>query len=234
MQEQDEYLFTRLNESNELETIDMVSGKVVSSRSLAVQTLPLAYTPDLGRVVCAGIREGRTLEDICRQNSFPSMHTIYHWMKRYPDFKESVQEARRDQGDFLFDKVLAEAYNADNLAKDDVPAATLKVNTLKWAAEKRNPDAYVQKTKISGDPSAPLTIVVDTGIRRESQISLGGSDGASQDTSRDVAAECEHVDVSADSREQDDTIDDLVPATVGHEAAVASTVRGDDSGNPPF
>lgn len=51
------------------------------------------------------------------------------------------------------------------LTKDDVPAAKLRVDTLKWAAEKASPEYYGKQDKVSTGTSISVTLhtgVLDT------------------------------------------------------------------------
>jgi len=129
-------------------------------------------------LICQRIVEGETLVDICKSAGYPSYCVLSSWRRRYPYFDSAIKEARFDRAEHFHDMALKEA--KATASKDDAPAQKIKVETYKWAAKVGNPDTYGDKTKISGDSSAPIKFVVDTGIRRVGdegfrEVTPGGS-----------------------------------------------------------
>lgn len=84
---------------------------------------------------------------------------VKKWERESPEFKESLALARKDGAEYSHGKIL-------ELARTRGDAKT-EIEALKWSAEKNDPERFGNKTKLVGDTSAPITFVIDTGIRRE-------------------------------------------------------------------
>lgn len=93
----------------------------------------------------------------------PRYAQLRMWAKAHPWIDQELDRARRDRAESLRDKAVETAETAT--ARDPVDAASLKVDTYKWAAgvdhEKYNP-----KTKVEASINTPTQIVVFTGIDR--------------------------------------------------------------------
>lgn len=147
--------------------IDMYTGDVVTTYGDSLNQCPtVIYTPEIGRLVCELLRDGHKLRDICERAGMPERSLIYLWRKNYPDFAQLMDESRRDAADKYFEDALVVAEACDN--KDAVPAAKLKVDTYKWAAEKANPKRYGAKVEVDAKHSGGVGFyVVSTGINRD-------------------------------------------------------------------
>lgn len=108
--------------------------------------------------------QGNSLDAISKEKGFPPVKIIYHWIQHNITFKNKIMQARQMRGFYFENKVMAEAEAVD---ADNYNAQRVKIDAAKWLAKVNNPDVFGEKTKISGDKDAPLTFVVDTGIRRE-------------------------------------------------------------------
>lgn len=150
---------------NTYDVIDSSTGREVSSENYLEKAFEkYVYTPMLGMLVAEAIRSGATLGDIENNPRFPSKACIYYWRTKYKEFDIRFQQAFRDRGDYWHDTAIDIALSTTN--KEDVPINKLKVDTLKWAAERANPETYGQK-KIDIEFNAPRVIVLNTGIDRE-------------------------------------------------------------------
>lgn len=92
----------------------------------------------------------------------PSYSRIMAWEALYPEFKIRVQAARRQRAEAFADMALETALAVTN--KDDVPAAKLAVDTLKWRAEKADPDNYGSKKESDGPKGTSISITLHTGV----------------------------------------------------------------------
>jgi len=54
-----------------------------------------AYTPELGRAVCARVAEGVSLRAMSHEPGLPDRTTVYKWAAAYPDFAQALGEAMR-------------------------------------------------------------------------------------------------------------------------------------------
>ena len=127
------------------------------------------YRPDIGDAVCLLVRQGITLKEIAQRLPIKDVTTIYSWRSTPLDFREKLEQARKDAADNFIDKI-QEIADANNLPKDEVPGARLRVDSYKWLAEKANPQKYSPKSVIAADEDNPLQIVIDTGIKRDEPV----------------------------------------------------------------
>lgn len=65
------------------------------------------------------------------------------------DFKEQVEQAKKARADLYFEKIVETI--DDQLEKEEVPAAKLRFEKLKYAAAIDNPDKYAEKSKHQHD-----------------------------------------------------------------------------------
>lgn len=136
------------------------------------------------------ITEGETIRSIGRMEGLPTANVIHQWLREHKDFQAQMREARKARAEHFHDMVFETAKQAK---KKTIQEDRLKVEAFKWGAQVGDPDAYGNKTKVSGDPDAPIAFVIDTGIRR------GGDLGATQDP---PAIETQGQEVFQESEEE--------------------------------
>jgi hypothetical protein len=107
------------------------------------------------------------MTEISKMPGFPSMGVIARWRAENEEFDKMVVMARKARAELFQDKIIASV--DEDVDKDDVPSEKHKFDKLKWLAEKNDPDTFGNKTRISGDSSAPLQIIVETGIMRSEE-----------------------------------------------------------------
>ena len=151
-------------ETGKWESIDAVTGEVLSLEKFHQPEKLIPYSIALARQICVLIRNGRNMKDICCELKL-SYSTVCNWKYRYPDFAEGIREAKKDAAQVWAEKAV-EAAELDVGDKIDLDANKLKVQTYQWMAEKLNPSEFGKQTKITGDVTQPLTLVVNTGIQR--------------------------------------------------------------------
>jgi len=141
------------------------------TKHLPSPTVP--FSEELADIICQKIAEGETITQISKNYvdlDLPSFNTIARWRRSYPDFDKAINLAFQDRAHVYHDKLIdtADPKNDDgsskHLSKDEIPAARLKMDAYKWAAEKGNQSAFGNQTKIVGDASAPLQLIIDTGV----------------------------------------------------------------------
>lgn len=141
---------------------DLVTGELVHRSD---NNLPkrVPYNLEAARAILQLVREGNTIAAIGRMGQYPSASVIFTWLSKHPDFKEAMEQARVDRAEVFHDKALEVAEGV--LDKEDVPAARLKIDTYKWAAEKGDKTRY-GTSKIDIDVNQRDIVVIDTGIDR--------------------------------------------------------------------
>lgn len=136
------------------------------------------YRRKLARRISQLYLEGYPVSEICKMKDMPNERTFYRWMREKGEFRELINGARESRAVRYEDKAIQAAEQVDN--KEDVPAARLKFDAYKWAAEVNDPSRYGKKTTISGDASAPIKFIISTGFPEPSlaqQHPKLGSDG---------------------------------------------------------
>ena len=152
-------------ETGKWESIDAVTGEVMSLEKMHTPEKSIPYSIVIAREICKQIRNGLNMKDICNMEGMPPYSTICNWKYRYPDFAEGIREAKKDAAQVWAEKAI-EAAESNVADKIDLEANKLLVSTYQWMAEKLNPAEYGKQTKITGDATQPLTLVVNTGIQR--------------------------------------------------------------------
>lgn len=130
---------------------------------------PTKYSPFTATRSIELYSEGKTFREIAETLSkdtgkYFAEGEVKNWMIKHGDFKVKMKAARECRALFAEDKVITAAEEAD---EDNVQANRLKVDAYKWLAEVSNPEVYGKKTKLVGDPNAPISFIIDTGIRRD-------------------------------------------------------------------
>lgn len=117
---------------------------------------------------------GKAITEISRMPGMPSATAIYHWIQRRPDFKAKMKAARESRGIYFEEKAIEAAEDAQGESSEEVAAQRLKADTYKWAAEVNNPEVYGKRTKVVGDPNAPIAFTVVTGVpeSQEKEVQL--------------------------------------------------------------
>jgi len=163
-----EELYSFLNQrTGRFETYHLHTGELLSVDGELLDRNEFAYTVELSDAIAGLVREGRNYKQISEMDGMPSIHTLYVWRNAYPDFAVKLKSARKDRADRYYEKAVEALEDPHITTKDDVPAAKFKFEGYMKLAEKGNPDDYGQQTKVVGDASAPLQIIVQTGILRE-------------------------------------------------------------------
>lgn len=156
--------FFETDHNGNLVEIDCVSGEVIETIEHQPQRR-LKYNLPTASAIINQLLKGKTLTSICKHENMPPLSAVYRWRRMHPDFEERIVEARRFAAEIMHDQVLDLA--EETTCKEDVHVNEFKAKQLKWSAEKHDPETYGNRTKVVGDPNAPLGIILDTGIRRE-------------------------------------------------------------------
>ncbi len=112
------------------------------------------------------IAEGNDEQEVCDSFSI-RRGTLIQWIIKYPEFEEAMKNAKRMRADSYRTMVHKSVKDqiVNPLSKDEVPGDKLIFDKLKWLASVDDPDKYGTKIKHDGNLSAPVQIVVDTGIK---------------------------------------------------------------------
>lgn len=148
---------------------------------------PSDYTQEIAVEICRRITEGESVRSISRDESMPSIATIYSWIGSKPEFLKQYEKAKEEQIETLADEMLEIADDARNdfvekaLKNGDivivgdsemVNRSRLRVDTRKWIAERLKPKKYGLKSDINvgGQKDNPLinaTIDIDSATNED-------------------------------------------------------------------
>lgn len=129
------------------------------------------YTTEVGQLICDKLEEGMSLRAISRdykEQGVPSLKTILHWLRRFPEFKEQYDIARKSQLELIADEILAIADDDSNdidplTGKPNNAVVTrdrLRVDTRKFLLVSLMPDKFGQKVKneMTGPDGSPIMV----------------------------------------------------------------------------
>ena len=126
------------------------------------------YNPALGGAIASEVAGGSALSTLSKKHEWaPPYAVIARWLVTIPEFKSMIDQAVKDRALVHLEDVLttaADTYDRMKNSEDEIAAAKLKVEALKFMSEKGDPDRY---GKGKGSVEANVQIVIDTGIRRE-------------------------------------------------------------------
>ena len=117
------------------------------------------YTEEEGTKVCTWIVEGKSLKSYCKQEGTPNISTVYRWIIKHADFRDTYAQARKDQADTLADEIIDIADNSGNDKKtidgvevvnhENIQRDRLRVDARKWTASKLKPKKYSDKIDLT-------------------------------------------------------------------------------------
>lgn len=146
--------------------VTMPNGKpALMPKGFNPDTMPRTvwpYSKVIAAQICQKLTEGNSLTKIGAMTGFPPTYIIYYWARQHKEFKLDMSVARKDRAEYYADQALDIALSTEE--KDDVPAAKLQVDTLKWAAQAGSPDDFAGKPQ--GNVDGPTTVVIVTGVPR--------------------------------------------------------------------
>lgn len=119
---------------------------------------PTDYTDELVDRICEEIASGRSLNRICKTESWaPDKSTFYRWMYKHDSIRDKYARAKNACQEFAAEDILEIAYDA---TPETYNVARLKVDAHKWVASKLLPKRYGEKQQLehTGESGGPLVI----------------------------------------------------------------------------
>jgi hypothetical protein len=115
------------------------------------------YTKDLATAFLERVDKGEHVMQICARPDMPCWRTIQNWRRKNPSFAASYLRVREASAEFLEHEAINEGDKATD--RDSSAAARVRIDTLKWAAAKRNPRTHGDLLRHSGaDGQGPIEI----------------------------------------------------------------------------
>jgi hypothetical protein len=146
---------------------DLLSGRDVEKAVQVKSEKYWGYHEAYGHIIANYISQGKTIKEVTELAGMPSRNTISNWQAKNDDFRNLMEQARKDRAEAFHDEIASDISEDHAADKDEIQARKLKLDRLKWLASKGDPERYGDRTKVSGDSNAPLQIVVSTGIIRK-------------------------------------------------------------------
>ena len=144
---------------------------------------PSTYSLEVTDLICERLVLGESMRSICRDESMPSLSSVFKWLREHPEFSQQYARAKEEQADTLADEIveiadeectMIQSSKHPTAAKDDeselevvfnptaVARNRLRVDARKWVASKLKPKKYGDKTQteISGPDGGPIPTTI--------------------------------------------------------------------------
>lgn len=131
---------------------------------------PSSYTQELADKLCEKLAQGKSLRTICEREEgheqFPSIVTIFAWMRKHEDFLKQYTRAKEESTDALADEIMDIADNSTNdwmeiekskgrfvplVDREHVERSKLRIESRKWIMAKMKPKKYGDKLDLSNN-----------------------------------------------------------------------------------
>ena len=146
-------------------------------------------------LIASGYTEPRALKELGVADGILSLLIL-----RDSEFSEQLSEAKRKRGDVFYEKIVDTVDNV--FEKDEIPAAKLRIDTLKYLAAIDNPDKYSEKVKHQHDVRINIFQEIKDLPAAEMKRILTTVDP--------FAVDAEFVEVESREIEDDDDLEDLL------------------------
>lgn len=180
--------FFELDSEGHAQEIDIYTGEVVrKEQSVSDLMLPTAdkslvtnphlkyrYNEKWARIIAQLYMEV-SLDTICKKDGFPSLGVINRWRAEHSEFDEALDMARKYRAESYEDRIHDMATSEEALEKEQVAGVKAKFDMLKWLASVNNRERYGQNQNARAGEGG-VTIVLDTGIRRNEDIEIQQQD----------------------------------------------------------
>ena len=141
-----------------------VPTKVRRRSVIKVRDSKFALTESIRSKAVNMVIEDMYRKDIAKALGVPYSRFTY-WFAKHPDFRKDMEEAEKVRAAHFRDKYAQQVEAVKK--KSEVPVAKLKMQGYEKLAEWDDPAKYGSKHTVEGNPDKPLTLIIDTGIRRK-------------------------------------------------------------------
>lgn len=186
------------------------------------------YSDIYAAMICEQITLGKTLTQICNMQGYPSYSAVCRWRREVPQFKEMLDDAKRDRAEQKVDEALQIVDELKMPTSEEIQHAKLRADMRKWYAEKDDAAKFGSKLKVQADVVS-TTLVVHTGILRPGdpgykEVTPNGTNKEFNENSSYIdsppggGVACEFVGVEPGGcgvQHQSESSDDGAPSTPG-------------------
>lgn len=148
-----------------LEVVDLLTGSIIID-NLSQDTNTYRYSPEKSDVIADLVRIGYTLTRIAAMEGMPPAPVIYGWRRVYPDFARKLRAAVKERASHYMEKVTDTALELMDGQVELKEASVMEkgLKAMQWVVEKGDPGTFAVKNP---HEQGNVTIVVDTGVRRD-------------------------------------------------------------------
>lgn len=104
---------------------------------------PSKYSPELVEAICARLKQGEPLAQICRDKGMPDPSTVWDWQQSKPDVAQSIARAREIGEDVIAADCLRIVDNTD----EDPASRRVRADTRLKLLAKWNPKRWGEKVQ---------------------------------------------------------------------------------------
>lgn len=136
---------------------------------------PTAFNQETVDEICERIACGESLRHICDSDSMPAMSSVFKWLNENEEFSEQYARAREEQIETKVDQINEIADDGSNdwmksnkpenpgyiLNGEAIQRSRLRIDAIKWQAEKIKAKKYGNATTIRGDAENPIPLKQD-------------------------------------------------------------------------
>lgn len=105
-------------------------------------------------------------------DNMPQLFILYNWRNAHPEFKAKLKQARKDRAFYFEDRAIEAVEEAEGASRDDIAALKMQFDGYSKLAEKGNPEQFAAKPQVLHGGGGPATIVIHTGIHRDSTTEI--------------------------------------------------------------
>lgn len=135
--------------------------------------MAVRYSQEVADRICAGLADGMTLRQVCRQDGMPSEAAVRQWQDAHEDFASQYARAREKGYLRMAEELLEIADDGSNdwmeregvrvVDHEHVARSRLRLDTRKWLLSKALPKIYGDKLQTQqlgkdGQPVDPAQI----------------------------------------------------------------------------
>lgn len=134
---------------------------------------PSDYTPQLADAICARLADGESLRSVCRDESMPSMQTVFAWLRKHEEFLEQYARSKEECADAYAEDIIEIADDGTNdwmekknaegenigwqVNGEHIQRSRVRIDTRKWLAAKLKAKKYGEKVEHTGTVELALS-----------------------------------------------------------------------------
>jgi hypothetical protein len=115
------------------------------------------YCEEVADEICRRRHGGETMVSICEDETMPALCSIWEWERKHPEFKQRLDEAKRESSHYIADDCMR---IADDLTIDPLHKRIM-VDTRLRLIKCWNRQAYGDNVQVSGDQNNPVRFFID-------------------------------------------------------------------------